>query len=741
MSLLGQRVVRTEDPALLTRGATFVADLDVPELDGAAHVAFVRSSQAHAGVVGMDLAAARALPGVLAVVAADEVDLVPEAPADDRVHQAMVRPYLAGDTVRFVGEPLAVVVAETAAVAIGAAREVTVEYRSRPPVVELADALADEVLVHPAAGTNTAVTFAAGCGHDDEFFVGCEVVLRLAMENQRLAGCPLEARSAAAAWGDDGRLRVWLSTQTPQSARAEIATALGLEPAAVRVITPDVGGGFGPKIGLHREEVVVAWLAGHLRRGLRWTETRTENLLAMGHGRAQHQEVTIGGSRDGRIGAYCLDVVQDAGAYPRDGAILPELTAAMAPAVYDIERVRCHARSVVTTTMSTTSYRGAGRPEATAAIERAVDAFAAEVGLDPAEVRRRNLIPSTAFPFTTAVGTTYDTGDYAGALERVLEAAGYDERRAEQDRRRRAGDEVVLGLGLSCYVEVTAGLSAGSEVARVVLEADGSVTVYTGTSPHGQGHDTAWAMIAADGLTLPMAAITVVHGDTDAVPVGGGTSGSRSLQLGGAAVLQACQELVRLADATPEREGAGADGSWATLAASRAKRGEAPLEAEVVFAATSPTYPFGAHLAVVEVDTATGHVDLVAFWAVDDAGTVVNPLLAEGQRHGGIAQGVAQALFEEMVYDGDGQPRTSTLDDYAVVTAGDLSSFDLLTMATPTPINPLGAKGVGEAGTIGSTAAVQNAVVDALAHLGVRHLDLPCTPERVWRALEAAPRP
>jgi carbon-monoxide dehydrogenase large subunit len=406
--------------------------------------------------------------------------------------------------------------------------------------------------------------------------------------------------------------------------------------------------------------------------------------------------------------------------------------------------------------MSTTSYRGAGRPEATAALERALDLFAAEAGLDPAEVRRRNLVPAGAFPHTTAVGTTYDTGDYAGALDRVLHAAGYADLRTEQFRRREAGDVMAMGIGLACYVEVTAGLRAGQETARVEVGPDGSVVVLTGTSPHGQGHATAWATIAAERLGVPPERVEVVSGDTDRVPVGGGTSGSRSLQLGGTAVHEACGRLVdqgraraaELVGAAPEQvvldlatgrfsvAGSDREGpAWADLAVAAGPGG---LAAEAEFRAPSPTYPFGAHLAVVEVDTETGYVALRRVVTVDDAGRVLNPLLAEGQRHGGIAQGVGQALWEEMAYDGEGRPLTSDLASYAVPTAGDLPAFELVAMETPTPVNPLGAKGIGESGAIGATPAVQNAVVDALGHLGVEHVDLPCTPERVWRAIVAA---
>ncbi len=762
--MLGRRVLRSEDQRFLTGRASYVDDVRAPELEGSAHVAFVRSPVASGRILDIDAGAAGSMSGVVAVLTAAELDLPPEPPVDERVHQGMARPYLADRLVRFVGEPVAVVVAGDQATAADAAAGVAVAYEPLPPVVDVEEAAGDGVLVHAGAGTNTAARFEAGggagagaaAGRAEELFAGCEVVVRRRLVNQRVAACPLESRSVAAGWGDDGRLHVWSSTQTPQASRAVIETALGLPAGTVHLVAPDVGGGFGPKIGLHREDVLVCWLARTLRRPVRWTEGRTENMAAMGHGRAQVQTVTVGGRRDGAILAYRLDVLQDAGAYPRDGAILPELTGAMAAGVYDIPRVDFRARSVVTNTMSTTSYRGAGRPEATAALERAVDLFAAGAGLDPAEVRRRNVVPAGAFPHTTAVGTTYDTGDYAGALDRVLDAAGYGELRAEQARRRQAGDVVALGLGMSCYVEVTAGLRAGQETARVIVRPDGGVVVLTGTSPHGQGHATAWATIAAERLGIGPERVEVVSGDTDRVPVGGGTSGSRSLQLGGTAVHEACGRLIDAARAragellgAPADQvvldgaagrfsvgGAGGDGpTWADVAGAAGPDG---LQAEAVFRAPTPTHPFGAHLAVVEVDTETGQVTLRRMVTVDDAGRVLNPLLAEGQRHGGIAQGVGQALWEEMAYDGDGVPLTADLASYAMPTAGDLPAFELVAMETPTPVNPLGAKGIGESGAIGSTPAVQNAVVDALAHLGVDHVDLPCTPERVWRAIVTA---
>jgi len=481
-------------------------------------------------------------------------------------------------------------------------------------------------------------------------------------------------------------------------------------------------------------------------------------MVGMGHGRGQIQQVEMGGSTDGHIEAYRLTVLQDAGAYPSMGAFLPYLTRMMASGVYDIAAVECETTSVVTNTTPTVAYRGAGRPEATAAIERAVDLFAAEIGLDPADVRRRNLIDADRFPFTTPTGTEYDVGAYAEALDRVLASAGYDELRAEQRRRRTAGDPKALGLGLSVYVEVTAGPSASSEHARVEMRPEGGAVVYTGPSPHGQGHETSWAMIAADELGIDPALIEVVHGDTDLVPSGGGTMGSRSLQLGGSAVLTASRAVVEqarsiaatLLEAEPDDvQLATSSGtfhvagvptvlrSWADVVDAA---GDAGLAADSEFEASAPTFPFGAHLVVVEVDTETGAVHLDRVVAVDDAGRVLNPLLAEGQRHGGIAQGVAQALFEEILYDDDGNPITSTLAEYMFPSSAEFPTFQLVDQETPTPINPLGAKGIGESGTIGSTPAVQNAVIDAVAHLGVRHIDMPCSPERVWQAIQSARR-
>ena len=784
MSILGTRVVRIEDPRLLTTGGTYAADVRDPRLDGAVHATYVRSTVAHALIGGVDVAGARAMPGVVDVLTGDDVDLAPIAGVTNR---AMSRPYLAVDRVRFVGEPVAVVLTERADQGLDAAELVVVDYEALPAVVDPLTALDDEAVLFPEVGTNLVGAFGdAGGATAVDGPAGCEVVVRRRLVNQRLAACPLEGRSSAAAWVD-GRFVLWCSTQNAHGVQRAVARAYGLEPTAVQVIAPDVGGGFGAKIGAHPEDLLLGLLARRCGRPVRWVESRSENMVGMVHGRAQVHEVTIGGRADGTIEAYHLGIVQDAGAYPGMGAFLPSLTRSMAAGTYAIPRVTSDARVVVTPTTPVGSYRGAGRPEATAALERAVDLFAAEVGLDPAEVRRRNLVPRFDEPFVTATGTTYDCGDFPVALERVLAAAGYDDLRAAQRERRQRGDRMALGIGVSTYVEVTTGLRAGSEYARVEVRSAGGagrpdgveVVVATGASPHGQGLATAYAMLASEQLGLPLADVRVVHGDTDRVARGTGTFGSRSLQLGGSAVQGAARAVVdRARQVAAELLEASADDvvldtaagrfhvagtpavgrGWADVLAATATaaaaaddgggdgdgRGDADgggLRAELDFTATQATYPFGAHVAVVEVDTETGDARLLRLVACDDAGRVLNPLLTEGQRHGGIAQGAAQALYERVAYDGDGNPVTSTFADYAIVSAAELPSFELVDSETPTWVNPLGAKGIGESGTIGSTPAVHNAVCDALAHLGVRHVDMPCTPERVWRAIRAAAGP
>ena len=747
MSILGNRVLRKEDPKFLTVGGTYVDDLP---LEGAVHVFYVRSTLAHARILSIDTSEAAAAPGVVAVITAADVDLEPVSTNNPNIK----RPLLARDVVRFVGEPVVAVAAETRAQAADAAELVFVDYDPLPAVVDPHSSKNGEVLLFPDTGSNVAMAF-PNPKADPDLFAGCEVVVEERIVNQRVAPAPLEVRAIAAAWGDDGRLTVWSSTQTAHGVKGTLVGVLGVDESQIRVIAPDVGGGFGAKIGGTPEELLVPWLARRLGRPVRWVETRSENMLALGHGRGQIQEITLGGKRDGTIEAYRLKVLADAGAYPDMGAMLPYMTRVMVTGTYDIPKGEFSSESVLTNTTPTVAYRGAGRPEASAAIERAVDLFATEIGMDPADVRRMNLIGADKFPYTTPSGTTYDIGDYGRALELALGTAGYGDLRAEQQRRREAGDHRLLGIGMAVYVEITAGPgpTGDHEFGSVTIRPDGTAVVHTGTSPHGQGHHTAWSMLVSDALGIPLDQIEVVHGDTDLVPIGTGTFGSRSLQLGGVAVHQAAEEVLtkardlaaHLLEANPDDivlDKAGgrfhvagtptAAKSWAELAAGD---DGGSLAAEVTFNAPGPTFPFGAHVAVVEVDAETGRVTLQRLVAVDDAGTILNPLLAEGQLHGGLAQGAAQALLEEVRFDEEGNPVTSNLADYAFVSAAELPSFELVPMETPTPVNPLGAKGIGESGTIGSTPAVQNAVIDALSHLGVRHLDMPTTPERVWRAI------
>ena len=759
VSILGTRVIRTEDPRFLTTGGVYTDDMQLP---GACHVHFVRSALAHARIRSVDVSAALEAPGVIAAfTAADLADLptVPP-PIPGMLNEHMRQPLLAQDVVRFVGEPVAVVVTEGRYQGEDAADLVDIDYEALPPVIDMAEAdTADAAVLFPAAGTNVAGTFGDAGVLAADLFDGCEVVVSRAIVNQRVAPAPMETRAAVATWGPDGRLTAWIPNQGAQGTRAALAGMLGMDQAGIRIITPDVGGAFGAKFGADPEHAVVCWVARRLGRPARWAETRNENMIGMTHGRAQRQTVTIGGSLDGKVAAYRLEILQDSGAYLRFGAFLPFLTILMAPGPYAIPRAEAVAKSVVTNTTPVGAYRGAGRPEATAAVERAIDLFAAEIGRDPAEVRRKNLLPKFTEPHTTAFGAVYDSGDYAVALDVALAAAGYEDLRAEQAKRRADGDVVQLGIGLSCYVEITgAGAESGnpSENATVEVHPDGSATILTGTSPHGQGHATVWAMLASDELGIPIDKITLKWGDTDLIPEGGGTGGSRSLQQGGAAVQQASRELIDVARqrAADELEANPADLIFDAGRSAFAVAGDpdasVPLAklaererlfVRAVFSAPGATFPFGAHVAVVEVDTETGKAVLRRVVTVDDAGTVVNPLLAEGQRHGGIAQGAAQALLEEVVYDADGNPLTATFADYPFITATEVPSFELADMETPTSYNPLGAKGIGEAGTIGSTPAVQNAIIDALAHLGVRHIDMPASPQRVWQALRSAQLP
>jgi carbon-monoxide dehydrogenase large subunit len=746
MSILGHEVQRVEDPRFLTGQATYVANLHPA---GLAHVEFVRSPLAHGRLTELDVSEALVMPGVLAVVTAADLvsNVCPAGMAP--MPPTLGRPILAADVVRFVGEPIVAIVAETLAQAVDATEVVVVEFDPLDPVVDVADALSDTVLIHPDHGTNVAMgSEPAGTEPFD-----AEVVVRRRIVNQRVAPCPLEPR-VSAAWWEGERLVQQIACQGTHVAQRMYADYNGLPLERVHVIVPDVGGGFGAKGVPFPEDLLLGELARRTGRPVLWAEDRSSSMQALAHGRGQILDVTLAGTRDGRFTHYRLDIVQDIGAHAMLSAYLPMMTRMMATGVYVIPEVEVTFRSVLTTTTPMTSYRGAGRPEAAAAIERIVDLFAAELGMDPAEVRRRNYVPPEAFPYTTPTGTLYDVGDYPASLEMALEASGYDELRAEQARRRAAGGPL-MGIGLATYVEVT-GPGGGAEFGSTELLPDGRFRVVTGSTPYGQGHVTTWAMLAADRLGVPMDRIDVVHGDTDLVPSGQVTGGSRSVQIAGSAVADASEKLVAAAIevAAELLEASAADVvfddergefhvvgtpsvsvGWDRVGAARA---DDPLETISDLTQDGSTFPFGTHVAVVEVDPELGKVELVRFVAVDDAGTIINPLLAHGQVHGGIAQGVAQALLEEVLFDSDGNPLTTTFADYGIISAPELPSFEVLTMETPTPLNPLGAKGIGESGTIGATPAVQNAVVDALAHLGVRHVDIPCTAQRVWAAIRDA---
>jgi len=755
--VLGNPVLRSEDRALLTGVARYLDDVPC---EGALHAVFVRSPIAHALVRSADADEARAMPGVAGVFVAEDMGGLRMPPVEDSPG-VFARPLLAMGRVRFAGEPVAVVAAQTRAQAMDAADAVAVDYEPLAPVIDPEAALEpDAPILFPAHGSNLAIRV-DDVAEDPGALEDAEIVVRARFVNQRVAPVPMEPNGALAIAGPgQPSITLWASVQAPHDTRRIVAQVLGLDPTQVRVRTAAVGGGFGGKIPTYPEHVVIAWLAQHMGTAVRWSETRSENMVAMTHGRGQVQHVELGATLDGRMLGLRVFVIQDIGAYASEAATLPPLTGLMASGPYRIPRIDFHAVSVVTSTTPVGAYRGAGRPEATWLLERAVDMLAAELGIDPAEVRRRNFIPPQAFPYRTPTGAVYDSGDPALALDIALRTAGYTELRGDQATRADRGETWQLGIGIGSYVEIT---GWGSEFASVEADDQGTFTVLTGTSPQGQGHETAWAQIVADTLGVSFDAVTVKHSDTLLVPRGEGTMGSRSLQIGGSAVYRASAALLdkarRLAahllaasesdmDRFPGRIGVSAAPelslSWGELAAAAADPSslppglEAGLRAQADFEMDDSTYPFGAHVAVVEVDTETGKVKLIRHVAVDDCGRRINPMLVEGQIHGGIAQGAAQALYESFDYDELGNPQTSSLATYAIPSAADLPAFVTVPLATPTDRNPLGAKGVGEGGTIGAGPAVQNAVIDALAHLGVRHIDMPMSPDRVWRAIRDA---
>lgn len=756
-SILGTEVRRVEDPDLLRGRGSFVADLDVDDPE-VAHAVFVRSPVAHARITGIDTAGALEAPGVLAVLTAADLGAEP-VPVFNQIHDRVPRTALAVDRVRFVGDAVALVVATSRVAAVDAAELVDVDYQDLDVVVDMEAALEpDAPRQFPELGTNVVLAVKDPDGEVD-VLADAHRVARLRMENNRMASSPIEGHgilvrpvlSGDGAGAEVTGLDVALATQHPHTARKLLCRWTGLDAERVRVRAPHVGGAFGGKAGIIAEHAAVVSAATRLRRPVRWVETRSETMLSMSS-RGQVQYVEVGLSADGTITGMRARLVGDCGAYAGfGGSFASGSTRTMSQGSYVIPRLRYDAVSVMTNTAPTGAFRGAGRPEAAAMVERAMDHAARECGLSPEEFRRRNYLRPEQFPHEAKFGASYDTGEYAAALDAALGAVGVDEVRAEQRRRREAGSPWQLGLGIASYVEITG--FGGTEYAGIRVAEDGSLTVMAGTSAHGQGHATAFSMLVADQLGLPLERISYLQSDTAQVRSGGGTGGARSLQLGGSAVLGAAVELreraTRLAAEMLEvaqddvelldgmfgvRGVPDVSAGWDEVAA-RAHRDGEPLSVDHDFRQHGATFPFGTHASVVEVDTETGAVRLLRHVAVDDCGTVVNPMLVRGQQQGGCAQGISQALWEEFRYDEAGNPVTASLADYSLPSSADLVPLETSLTQTPTDRNPLGAKGIGEAATVGSTPAVQNAVIDAVAHLGVRHIDIPCTPERVHRAI------
>lgn len=766
---IGQPVRRKEDQRMVRGLGTYVDDIELPRM---AFVAILRSPVAHARLAGLDTSAAKAAPGVIDVVTGDDtkgVGSVPRAtviPVDVRSPRC---PVLAEGKVRFVGEPVAAVVAETREAAADAVELIEASWETLPVVSDPVAALAPGApKVHDDLDGNLAFHHVVSGGETTwaDAQSKADRVVRQKLVHQRLAPIAIEPRGVVADFDAGTReLTLHTSTQIPHLVRTFTAGMLGIPETRLRVVAPDVGGGFGSKLNVYREEGLLGFLAMRLRRPVKWIERRSENFQATIHGRGQTGEIAVAVARDGRILGLHYELVADLGAYHQLlTPAMPAITGLMLSGAYAIPHVSIEVRGAFTNRMSTDAYRGAGRPEATFVIERIADLVAAELDLDPVEVRRRNF--PRAFPYKTATGLTYDSGDYIKALDKALEVSDYAGLRREQAKARTQGR--ILGVGISSYVEICAlGPSAGMpcggfgwESSSVNVHPDGSVTVLAGTSPHGQGQETSFAQIAAERLGIDIDKVEIVHGDTQAVQYGVGTFGSRGTAVGGTALWRALDQIrakgtriaAHLMEVSPDAvrfEGGRFVGpakslgfgevSFAAHGAAKLPAGEEPgLKATAFYEPDNFTFPFGTHVCVVEIDRDTGEVAIRRYVAVDDCGRVINPLLVDGQVQGGIAQGLGQALFEQLLYDEDGQLVTGSLMDYAVPKAHHLPRFETVRTETPTPVNPLGAKGVGEAGTIGSTPALVNAVMDALRPFGVRHLDMPLTPERVWQALSAA---
>ncbi len=752
--VFGASVRRVEDPRLIRGAGRYVDDVQPADC---LHAVFARSHLAHATIARLDLEAAKNAPGVVAAwSAADFEDLEPleiEAPVDNTPLPA--RRVLAAGRTRYVGEAVAMLIAESRELAVDALEQIDLELDPLPVVTDMEGALAkDAALLYPEFGTNLAFGKESKHGQVKRAFDRAAVLVKERLINQRLIPSALEPRGALA-WIDNGRLTIELSSQSAYGVREAVAASLRIDEADVRVIVEDVGGGFGSKGGCVGEEIAVAAAARRLNRPVKWIEERSENCAGTWHGRGQVQDVELAAQRDGTVLAVRSQVLADMGAHLEPySAFVPTVVAELQTGCYRIPASQSTLRAVYTNATPTGPYRGAGRPEAAFLIERMMDRLAGELDLDPVEVRLRNFVRPSDFPYTNAAGSTYDSGNYQASLKRLVELADYPGLRRAQRTAREGGR--LQGIGISTYVEEAAGFA--EDRATVRLEPDGTITVITGSTPHGQGHQTTWAQLAADAFGLPFDKVRVLYGDTDQPAYAVGTFGSRSAAISGAAVHEGAVRLKRkvraLAAAAFEAATAdivvtdgrvhvrGVPTRFMTLtdiaewAASADRMDELAVKAS--FDPPDTVFPFGAHLGYVEVDAETGSVKLLRYVAVDDCGPVINPMIVDGQLHGAIAQGVAQALYEGVVYDRDGQLLTGNLTTYLLPTAADLPEFETDRTETPTPHNPMGVKGIGEGGTTGSTPAVVNAVMDALRPLGIHQLDMPLTPFRIWGAIQTA---
>jgi carbon-monoxide dehydrogenase large subunit len=760
-TLIGKRIRRREDPRLITGTATYVDDIKMP---GMHYAVIVRSPHAAANIRSIDTSKAAATKGVVAVFTGKDVANVGPVPCGAALPGLRVPHHtiLAQDRVYLVGHPVAVVVATDRYIAKDAADLVEVDYEVLPAVADPEKALEKGApAVHPEWPNNTAFTFHQEGGEVEKAFAAADVVVKQRITSQRLVPMAMEARGVAAEWrGADRALTIYTSTQVPHLVRTLVAAMLGLEENRLRVVAPEVGGGFGSKLNVYAEEALMGFIAMKINKPIKWIETRRENFTCTIHGRGHVDYYEVAAKRDGTILGIKLKIIQDLGAFHQLlTPAIPTLSVLMAPGLYRTKNVSADIVGVFTNCTPTDAYRGAGRPEATHAIERMVDILAAELKLDPAEVRLKNFVQNEEFPFPTATGLMYDSGDYAAPLKKALEIVDYDAVRKEQAKLRDQGK--LMGIGISTYGEICAiGPSpatpaGGWESATVKIEPSGKVTVMTGVSPHGQGEETTFAQIAADELGVDIDDVLVLHGDTAIVQYGIGTFGSRATAVGGAALYFALQDLKaklkKFGAMLLDSEDVTLEGGQCTCN----KSGKSVSFKEIAFAAhralklppnTEPglvsthfweppnfTFPFGAHIVITEVDRDTGDISLRRYVAVDDCGRILNPLIVDGQVQGGVAQGLGQALWEQAVYDENGQLVTGELMDYAVPRAHMMPWIESSHTVTPSPVNPLGVKGVGEAGTIGASPAVVNSVVDALAPLGVKHIDMPLTPEKIWK--------